>query len=1855
MRRTLSQLFILFVTITALLLSGCGESQQPTTPEKQVPAVKQEQPNWESYIYQHTSGLIGKDASLRIRFVNDAIPTDRVGQEFTDLITLEPATAGTVHFENPRELVFTPAAPLKSGQDYRLTLKTSGIQGFPDAIGPYTFAFTVIRQNFVVDVAGLSVDPADKQKMFLTGSIETADAAATEPVEQILSAAYRGTDLAIDWWHRNDNRRHEFSVRDIPRQQQADSLTLTWNGAPLELKNQGSRTIEVPARDSFMVTGVRTVQSDRQAIRILFSDPLSRTQNRRGLITLSSGRHTETLSGNSLEIYPGSQISGDVTVTIDASLRNSDGRALGTAVTRTITFEPLKPEVHFVGSGAILPHSERLTIPFESVNVHSVQVTAFKIYNNNLGQFLQDNNLDGDSSLNLVGRNIWRKTIRLTDVERDKWQRHLLDATELLEREPGSLYRLTLSINRGDSIYACSDADNAVPVPKESPLSNWELNEYNESSNWDWYENSYNSGNYKWEDRRNPCKDSYYNYADGVSDARNFVASNIGIIAKQGSDKRFRFITTDLQRAEPLAQTLLTLYNFQNQPIAVVSTDAQGLAELEVDEQPFYLVAEQGQQKGYLKLNPGNALPVSHFDVGGQKVKRGVKGTLYGERGVWRPGDDIYLTFVLQDSEDVIPPEHPVTLELFNPLGQLMQTVTNTTPVGDFYAFHLKTSAEDITGNWTAKARLGGMTFTKKLNIATVVPNHLKLELNFGATPLRKGAMPLQTELFAQWLHGAKAGGLAADVSAELSSTTTRFERYGDYSFDDPAREFYGEPQRLFDGTLDKDGYARFAENLLYDSKPAGALKARFTSRVFEPGGAFSTATQTVPFYPYDNYIGIKLPKGDPARGMLLTDTAHRVDIVSLDPTGQPTSTPKIDVTLYKIDWKWWWDKSGESLANFASANHTEAVASGTVATKDGKGSWEFEIKYPSWGRYLVRACDADGDHCTGKIIYVDWPGWAGRAQQERGIGATALTLYSDKPSYQVGETATINLPQAKQGRALLSVENGTGILEQRWLELAKGETSFALPVTAAMSPNVYVSVTLVQPHDDRENDLPIRMYGIIPINVENPQTRLNPQLKVADELRPESTVEVEVAEADGRPMTYTLALVDEGLLGLTNFRTPDLRSYFYRKEALGVSTWDMFDEVVGAYSGELERLLALGGDEDAGDKQNDKDKRRFPPVVRFFGPYQLAAGEKVTHQIELPQYIGAVRLMLVAGRDGAYGRDEKTVPVRQPLTLLPTVPRVLGPGEEATLPVSIFVMDDTIKDVELAVTTDDHFTIVGANPIHVPFSEPGDQLGTLALKVGEATGTGEINFRAQSGTEQATQTIYVPVRSANPSTLRQQRTAIAGGESWQAELTPHGLPGTNRLFLELSRIPPLNLEQRLRYLIQYPHGCIEQTTSSAFPQLFLPGLVELDSEQLKEVSGHIEAAIERLHLFQQGNGGFSYWPGTGEISAWGTSYAGHFLLEAKRSGYQVPSTLLNNWISYQSAAAQRWDANSRTSSLDQAYRLYTLVLAGAPELGAMNRLREYSKLDNMGLWQLAAAYQQLGLSDAARELVARAALTVGDYRRAGITLGSALRDRALILSTLSALGDDQRAMELAEIISAELSSDNWHSTQATAWALLAMARFSGTAADTNSSLAFSYRIGDAAEEAVDSDKPVYRVELMDIPASGAPVTITNPGTGKLYACLSAEGVPPIGEEQASANGLALKVEFLDLAGKVLNIEQLPQGQDFQARVELRNLTPRDFENLALTQIMPSGWQIHNPDYADEESTADFDYQDVRDDRVLTYLGLKSGERKTFSVLLNASFRGRYYLPAWSVEAMYNARYQARNKGRWVRITRDGE
>ncbi|MEM9887179.1 MAG: alpha-2-macroglobulin family protein, partial [Bacteroidota bacterium] len=930
--------------------------------------------------------------------------------------------------------------------------------------------------------------------------------------------------------------------------------------------------------------------------------------------------------------------------------------------------------------------------------------------------------------------------------------------------------------------------------------------------------------------------------------------------------------------------------------------------------------------------------------------------------------------------------------------------------------------------------------------------------------------------------------------------------------------------------------------------------------------------------------------------------------------------------------------------------------------TTDGKGEAQWNLKVGDWGRYLVRVCDTESGHCAGDYFYAGYP-WYDEDGQNR-EAAAMLAFSTDKDKYQVGETVQLSVPASANGYAFVSVEDGTKVLNSFWKNTKAGDNIIEIKTTPDMAPNVYAHISLMQPHAQQNNDLPIRMYGIASIMVENPKTILQPQIAMPNELQPEQTFTVEVSETNNQPMAYTIAVVDDGLLDLTNFKTPNPHAAFYAKEALGVQTWDVYDQVIGGYGGELERILSIGGDGEVEVNAEKDQANRFQPVVMHLGPFYLRKG-KAKHEIKMPNYIGSVRTMVVAANPkGAYGNVEKTTAVKSPLMVLATLPRVLGTQERLQLPVTVFAGEQKVKNVEVSIRESSGLVkIENGTSKRVRFAQPGEETIYFDLQIPEVVGVAKFTISAKGNGESASQEIEIEVRNPNPYATDVQAVVLNPNENHMFNFEAVGIAGTNTGTLEVSNIPPIDLGRRLRYLLRYPHGCIEQTTSAVFPQLYVKNLLKLKDEQAEKIPTNIEAGINRLKQFQTMEGGFAYWPGQEDASAWGSNYGGHFLLEAKAKGYQVSSTMLNRWTTFQQNRARNWRQNSNDSyyysydDLTQAYRLYTLALAGAPELAAMNRMREMENLSIQAKWRLAAAYALTGKKEVAKTLVDNTTTDISNYQSLGYTYGSDLRDRAMIVETLVALGDKKQAASIVQDISKQMSQDRWYNTQTTAYCLLAVSKFVGESG-TSKKFQFTYQAGSKIINA-GSDYPLVQV---DVPVDGSnnrTVRVENKHNNILYARLILSGQPAVGQESAMASNLEMEVRYTNLEGDAIDPSRLTQGTDFIALVDVRNPGTKgiDYDEMALTQIFPSGWEIINTRMDDlaaiNASTPE--YQDIRDDRVYTYFDIRKNNIHSYRIRLNAAYQGRYYLSGASCAAMYDDDIQARKMGQWVEVVGVGE
>jgi uncharacterized protein YfaS (alpha-2-macroglobulin family) len=1830
---SIKRLVQLFVAV--VVLHSCGKKVSTEEFNSDFSLFK-------DYILNFSSGLVSSNTDIRVTLAFDKAewqPNQEIDQSLFDI---SPAVKGKMMALTSNTIAFIPEKPLEQDTEYRIVFKLSKLIKTPKNLSEFKFSIKTLKQDFIVNV--LDLQSYNREWQFLNGTIQTSDQMSFETVSKLVEASQNGTKLKIKF-DKEFSRGTEFKfiIDSIKREVEDSKIKISWNGNPFDIDQKGMVDFDIPGKNNFKIVGLEVGDDDNQSLFINFSDPIKKGQDLRGLVSVETAIATKfSIEGNILKVFFNEPLKGDLLVEVFQGIESEEGYKMKETQTQKVAFNEIKPGIRFMKNGTILPSSNNLKINFEAANLKAVDVKIYKIYKNNILQFLQDNDLNGKRNLRKVASPVAKKTINLVDKKLpnySKWNSFALDLAKVISPEPGAIYRVELSFKKSYSLYKCSSSTTETESEDE------ETEEVR--SNDDDYYDYYWYDDYDWYDSKDPCENDYYSRGPiGM----NVLASDLGVIAKRGENGSYLFAVTNIVNTQPVSGATVELYNFQQQKLASGITNVEGITKFELNKYAYFAIVTKGKQSTYVKLDEGYSLSVSNFDVSGEKLQKGLKGYIYGERGVWRPGDTLFLSFMLNDAASKLDKSHPINFKLNDPNGKLtFQSVHKYNDL-NHYKFIIPTRDSHPTGNWEAVISIGGAKFYKSIKIETIKPNRLKIKNKFDSEILSTSKINT-SQVEVTWLHGAIAKDLKMEMQAKIMQQKTTFKGFANYNFDDPIRQFETEETTVFTGKVNSEGKATVNFQPKVSSQSPGMLKASLMTKVYENGGDFSADVMVATLSPYKTYVGLKTP--DPNKyGLIETGKMNRYDIVTVDEKGNPKAVQNLKVQVYKVEWRWWWDASYDNLSSYVSNNSTSSYKNFTVSTNtSGKASVQFKNEENEWGRYLIRVTDETGGHATGSTVMIDWPYWSGKIRNTDASNASMLMFSTDKKNYAVGEKAKISFPSSAGGRALISLENGSRVVKTFWATTQKGETKLEIPVTSDMAPNVFVNITLLQPHASTLNDSPIRLYGIVPIEVIDKNTIIEPQISMPEILKPEEKVNIRVSEKSGKAMTYTLAIVDDGLLDLTRFKTPNAWNSFYTREALGVKTWDIFDEVIGAYGGRINQVFSIGGDEDLGGSKAKK-ANRFKPVVIYLGPFKLEKGQAKIHHIKMPNYVGSVRTMVVAGdiNSSAYGSAEKTTPVRKPLMVLASLPRKISPSEKVTLPVTIFAMESKVKNVSIQIKTNNGVRVIESSSQKLTFTQPDEKMAYFNLEVGSATGLAKVQVIATSGSERATYEVELDITNPNPVTTEFTDVVLEPNSSKTIAVSTFGVAGSNKAQLEVSSFPTIDFSRRIQYLIQYPHGCLEQTTSSVFPQLYLADIFDLDQNRKTEIQKNIKIGIQKLGGFQIANGGFSYWSGQNYADDWSSSYVGHFLIEAEKKGYVLPLNFKAKWIGYQQKASKEWRFAKNDNDFAQAYRLYTLALAGSPDMASMNRLRETIGISNESKLRLAAAYALAGQKQAAQSVFNQSKID-DTNPNSYYYYGSPERNQAMALETLILIDNKQRAFKMATDLAKNMASDQWMSTQTTAYSLYAMSKFAQQNGGKGVEVNFSVN---GKPQSIKTAKSLANRNL-EIKTGSNSITIKNTKSNTLYVRVLTSGILPIGQEKAMQSKLFTNLVFKSRSGAPVNVTKITQGTEFIAEITIRNQTNERVENLALTQIIPSGFEIVNTRFTDFGSFGNnvADHIDIRDDRTNFYFALKANESRTFRVLLNASYLGRYYLPGMQAEAMYDNTYAARTLGQWIEVVKE--
>ena len=1793
---------IWIATLAMVSLVAC-DSQEPMTAEEAA-----------GWVAAYSPERIDMDAEIRIEVTDTLFAHIDISRSLEKVFRFRPSIKGSAHYtDSGRVIVFTPEqGALKQGKQYNCRVRLSTLAGV-DSLKDFSFDFFVEKRESRFSELHVSIDPNNVEQVVVSGKMLFS----SEPSEQSTDASLIdcGVDGVQSTIQSTDNSQcHSFTIKGIKRK--ADNFTMQIKYNPRGEFSIATSSVVIPGLSEFKLLSAERCEAAQPYINLEFSSPLTAEQELVGLITIDEVNDVriERCGTNVKVYYPVNGLT-DIVLRISELIRTNDGRTLQGDIEQHFEQEVIAPAIEVPISGTILPDGSNLTFPFRAVNLAAVDVEVVKIYTDNVMTFLQENEVDGTYELRRVGRLIYKQTVRLDKDESlnlHQWHNFSIDLKNLFREERGAIYNIRLSFRKAYSLYdkaKIGDIDIISGVTK-ADKNEWDKDYpyiFREAADCNWHD-------YKWCESDDPSKDSYYMSTEHMPEY-NLMASNIGLIVKRADSDKLWCTVSDLMTAKAIGGVRVTAYNYQMCEIGSAYTNEQGFADFVVDGKPFVVTASNGSSITYLKINGGHELFTSRFDVGGKKISQDVKGFVYGERGVWRPGDDVFLTLVVEDKQKALPKNHPVTMELYTPQEQLYDRQTLTQSVDGIYVFKTATADDAPTGRWDARFKVGGQTFRHAVRVETIKPNRLKI--NITSPEVLHSGKSATVGIESHWLTGPVASGLEANVEMSLYNNPQPFERYNDYVFSNPLYTYSHSKHEVFACKLDSLGKGAKNYTLPIAKNAPGIMQANLIARVTEAGGDESLTSHSVRYSPYVSYVGVNLQNKE-----FETDCDLRFPVVSLDAKGKIVERT-LTYKIYHLDWSWWWEGSANDLSKYVQSTTAEVVASGRVETKQGKGEITFRVNYPLWGKHLVYVEDSISKHASGGVVYIDWPDWRGHSGKSDPTAATMLSFSLDKHNYEVGEYATVYLPQSAGGRALLSIENGSRVISRKWVQTSTDkETAHRILITKEMTPNFYVHATLLQPHAQIVNDLPIRMYGVEGAEVIDRRTILHPIIDVPDEILPQREFTIKVRERDGKPMSYTLAIVDEGLLDITAFKTPQPWPAMNQREALGVKTWDMYEDVIGAYTGKFTSILSIGGDE-ALRRAAGKEKR-FNPVVKFLGPFTLNKGTKI-HKITLPMYVGSVRVMVVAAKDGLYGNADKTVTVRSPLMLLATMPRQLSCGDRINMPINVFAMEEGVKDVQVTVNVEGPLSVVNVRSKKLTFSKPSEKLVDFELACDNVrVGQAKVEITAVGGGQTATETIYINVRNPLPNIVSSQSVTLAGSKEHRFDCSEFE---NGKAQLTLATMPTIDFGGTFSFVDNYAHYCTEQFSARAMYMLYARKF--LGTEERLRAEKALPTILKTIASRQLASGGFVYWPGSNESHDWVTSMVGEVLTEARRQGFAVSNQCYDRWKEYQNGATRRYrHSTTNANDLMQAYRLYTLVLAGEQPTAAMNKLRESKSISQQALLRLAATYALSGRSDVSAKLLEKVDSTPainGAYE----TFWSPLRDKAMALEAWLLAGNKVKAFDLARDVANSFSATN-ASTQEVAFVSVAMSRMGDMIGGNTTQVAIS--------DAKNSTKIISNlrgVQQFNVTPQNGYVKVENQGTEEVSLTLMLKRKPTADEVvKAELNGVTVNVQYTDLVGNTISIERIEQGDEFLARIEV-NKVGESSQSMALTYAVPSGWEIWNERLVGN-SDAVATYTDIRDERVSWYFSAEQGKSKNFTVRLRAAYSGVFILPPTVCEDMYN-------------------
>jgi uncharacterized protein YfaS (alpha-2-macroglobulin family) len=1339
-----------------------------------------------------------------------------------------------------------------------------------------------------------------------------------------------------------------------------------------------------------------------------------------------------------------------------------------------------------------------------------------------------------------------------------------------------------------------------------------------------------------------------------ISDSRFISLSDIGLIAKQGQDKMFVFANS-IKSAGSMEGVTVNVYGSNNQLLGTGATNKEGVAEVPVVKKDFagykpaLVIAKTADDFNYLPFT-NTKVNTSRFDVGGKRSNAtGLDAFVYAERDIYRPGEKVNFSVLIRDRKWKSPGNIPIKLKFSLPNGKELKTFRKNLNEQGSAEAGIDISSAAITGSYLLEVYSSNevLLASKNFMIEEFVPDRIRV-----TAKLNKPFLQPQDEAIlsinAVNFFGPPAAGRNYETEIQIKQKQFSARQFSDYDFSLANQKSFFDKE-VKEGKTDENGNAAetFKVPLLYANM--GLLQANFYTTVFDETGRPVSRNVSTDVFTQDVFHGIKddgsyyYPLNQPVKFLL----------VSVNKEGSAVSAAA-KVQIIKHEYKTVLMKSG-SYFRYDSQTQDKVQSENEMTVAKGT---PFTYVPRSPGDYEIRVYRPGANAYVSKKFY-SYGSWGGDNSSFEVNTEGQVDISLDKELYNSGESAKVLFKTPFSGRMLVTLETDH-LFSYQYVEVANRTASLDMKLTGEHVPNVYVTATLIKPH--LVSDIPLTVaHGFKNISVQEKSRKMPVAITAQKSSRSGTHQKIRVKADPGS--FITLAAVDNGVLQVTDFKTPDPYNYYYQKQALDVAAFDLYPLLFPELRA---RLSSTGGDGELSMEKrvNPMPAKRFK-ILSYWSGIKKADGNGIADfELDIPQFNGQVRLMAVAYKDEKFGSAEATTTIADPIVISSALPRFMSPGDTVLIPVTISNTTGRVANGQATITTTGPVKFLGNNVQNVNINPESEARANFLVVADTKTDVAKIVVSVNAMGEKFTEITEISVRP--PSTLQKitGSGSVAGGSTQRISMPANDfISGSAKYELVVSRSPVAEIADQLSYLIQYPYGCTEQTISAAFPQLYyadFSDLLNTGGNNKTNANTNVLEAIRKIKMRQLYNGAVTLWDGEGTEDWWTTIYAAHFLLEAKKAGFDVDNSLLETMLSYLAEKLKsrqtinyyyNRDQQRKIAPKEVSYSLYVLSMAGRSQVSAMNYYKANQQLLALdGKYLLSAAYAVSGDKRSFSSLLPQSFSGEESVQQTGGSFYSATRDEAIALNSLMDVDPGNAQVPvMARHISYRLKTERYLNTQERAFSFLALGKLARMAAKTN-----------VTAEIKSNGKIIGKIDGNDwkagkelLKSNSIEMVVT--GSGRLFYSWQAEGISASGAYREEDNFIKVRRTFFDRYGREITGNTFRQNDLIIVGITLEKAFSNIIENVVITDLLPAGFEIENPRTKELpgmdwiKNASEPAALDVRDDRIHFFADAHY-PKQYYYYAVRAVSPGNFKQGPVSADAMYNGEIHSYHGAQTIKV-----